>query len=112
MFLSSRTIDRHKNIYLKYKYILKLNIINSQAHKSTIVKLVSWQINIFNLHIYFCFSNIFMCLMYAKYRIIFAILMVMVPLIHGLDITKCLKYFYIYLRQYIFTVIRFWFQLF
>jgi len=41
MSLSSRTIDRHKNIYLKQKYVFKLNIINSRAHKFTIVKLVN-----------------------------------------------------------------------
>ena len=89
-----------------------LNIINYQVHKFTIVNLVSWQINIFNLHTYFCIINIFMCLMYTKCRIIFTILMVMVSLFHGLEVTKNLECCYTYWRQCKFTAMRFWFQLF
>ena len=50
MILSSRAIDRHKNIYVKNKCVCKLNIINLLAHKFTTVNLVSWQINIQGIH--------------------------------------------------------------
>jgi hypothetical protein len=86
-----KTIDKHKNIYLKRKYVFNLNIINLQAHTFTTVNLVSWQINICNLHTFFCFINVFMCLIYTKYRIISTILMVLVPLFHGLKVTKILE---------------------
>jgi len=50
--------------------------------------------------------------MNTNYLIIFTILMVLVPLTHGLEVNKNLEYFYTYLRQYICTATRFWFQLF